>query len=561
MANNAIIGICAVFLVALVVAVVVGVTHIKTKSDGEEISSSNKAVQALCQPTNYKETCQKSLASSNSSDVKELIRTGFQAGLVEIKNVLAHSVTVQELIKDENNKAALGVCQEVLDLAIDDFQKSFDMLGEYEMSKIGKYLLELKTWLSGAFTSQQTCIDSFAESSNESSQKMQSILKTSMEITSNALAMLNGLSTIVKELNIPNVGNIDTTEVNRKLLSAEDMPEWISQADRKLLQAKPMDLKPNVVVAKDGSGKYDTINKALAEVPVKSPDRFVIHIKAGTYKEQINVTKQMTNVVFIGDGPTKTIITNDISVAKNPPVRTYRTATVAADGAGFMAKDIGFDNSAGPEGHQAVAFRATADRVIMFNCHFTGYQDTLYAHRERQLYDNCLITGTVDFIFGDAASIFQNCMLVVRKPGPGQNCMVTAQGRNDLGTNSAIVLQNCTISGAPDYIPVKDTNKAYLGRPWKQFARSIIMQSRIDDIIQPEGYAPMTGTIGIDTSFIAEFGNRGPGADTSHRVAWKGIKKIDINEANKWTPRVFLESETWIPSSGVPYSPDMVPGV
>ncbi|KAH1089167.1 hypothetical protein J1N35_016424 [Gossypium stocksii] len=164
MANNAIIGICAVFLVALVVAVVVGVTHNKSKSDGEEISSSNKAVQALCQPVNYKETCQKSLASSNSSDVKELIRTSFQAGLVEIKNVLAHSVTVQELIKDENNKAALGVCQEVLDLAIDDFQKSFDMLGEYDMSKIGKYLLELKTWLSGAFTSQQTCIDSFAES-------------------------------------------------------------------------------------------------------------------------------------------------------------------------------------------------------------------------------------------------------------------------------------------------------------------------------------------------------------------------------------------------------------
>ncbi|PPR85560.1 hypothetical protein GOBAR_AA35131 [Gossypium barbadense] len=535
MANNAIIGICTVFLVAMVVAVVVGVTHIKSKNDGEKISSSNKAVQALCQPTNYKETCQKSLASSNSSDVKELMRTGFQAGLVEIKNVL--------------------------DLAIDDFQKSFDMLGEYDMSKIGKYLLELKTWLSGAFTSQQTCIDSFAQSSNESSQKMQSILKTSMEITSNALAMLNGLSTIVKELNIPNVGNVDSTGFNRKLFSAEDMLEWISQADRKLLQAKPMDLKPNVVVAKDGSGKYDTINKALAEVPVKSPYRFVIHIKAGTYKEKINVTKQMTNVIFIGDGPTKTVITNDISVAKNPPVRTYRTATVGVDGAGFMAKDIGFDNSAGPEGHQAVAFRATADRVIMFNCHFTGYQDTLYAHRERQLYTNCLITGTVDFIFGDAASIFQNCMLIVRKPGPGQNCMVTAQERNDLGTNSAIVLQNCTISGAPDYIQVKDTNKAYLGRPWKQFARSIIMQSQIDDIIQPEGYAPMTGTIGIDTSFIAEFGNRGPDADTSRRVAWKGIKKIDINEANKWTPRVYLESETWVPSSGIPYSPDMVLGV
>ncbi|MBA0768567.1 hypothetical protein Gotri_017362 [Gossypium trilobum] len=564
MANNvAVIGIFSVFLVAAVVAAVVGVTHLKNNGDSKsgEISSSTKAVQTVCQPTQFKEACEKSLESSNSTDPKELIRTSFQAAIEEIRKVLANSATIQDLNKDDNNKAALKVCKEVLDLSIADLQLSFDKLGGYEMSKIGDYLLNLRVWLSGALTTLQTCVDSYAEVNKEQAEKMNSILKTSMELTQNSLTMVTKLSTILNSLNIPGL-NIDTTGFERKLLS-NDGPEWMGHAERRLLQAKPTDLKPNVVVAKDGSGKYDTITKALAEVPPKSPNRFIIHIKAGTYKEQVLLPKEMTNVMFIGDGPTKTIITNDLNCIRDHPLKTFGTATVGVDGAGFMARDIGFENTAGPSGHQAVAFRATCDMVIMFNCHFNGYQDTLYAHKQKQFYRDCLISGTVDFIFGDAASVFQNCLIIARKPGENQNNMITAHGRKFPYTHSAIVLQNCTISGAPDYLPVKDKSKTYLGRPWKALARTIIMQSNIDDIITPEGYSPMVGTVGLDTGYFVEFQNRGPGAKTEGRVKWPAIKTIDINEAKKWTPGVFLETETdkWISQTGTPCYPDMVPGV
>ncbi|PPD84146.1 hypothetical protein GOBAR_DD18934 [Gossypium barbadense] len=528
MANNvAVIGIFSVFLVAAVVAAVVGVTHLKNNGDSKsgEISSSTKAVQTVCQPTQFKEACEKSLESSNSTDPKELIRTSFEAAIEEIRKVLANSATIQDLNKDDNNKAALKVCKEVLDLSIADLQLSFDKLGGYEMSKIGDYLLNLRVWLSGALTTLQTCV------------------------------------THMRSLNIPGL-NIDTTGFERKLLS-NDGPEWMGHAERRLFQAKPTDLKPNIVVAKDGSGKYDTITKALAEVPPKSPNRFIIHIKAGTYKEQVLLPKEMTNVMFIGDGPTKTIITNDLNCIRDHPLKTFGTATVGVDGAGFMARDIGFENTAGPPGHQAVAFRATCDMVIMFNCYFNGYQDTLYAHKQKQFYRDCLISGTVDFIFEDAASVFQNCLIIARKPGENQNNMITAHRRKFPYTHSAIVLQNCTISGAPDYLPVKDKSKTYLGRPWKALARTIIMQSNIDDIITPEGYSPMVGTVGVDTSYFVEFQNRGPGAKTEGRVKWPAIKTIDINEAKKWTPGVFLETETdkWISQTGTLCYPDMVPGV
>ncbi|XWS14110.1 hypothetical protein CRYUN_Cryun36dG0095000 [Craigia yunnanensis] len=382
---------------------------------------------------------------------------------------------------------------------------------------------------------------------------MKALLKTSQELSSNGLAMVYEISSILNNLNIPNVGQIDTTGVERRLLSEDGIPSWVSSAQRMLLQHIPASIKPNVVVAKDKSGKYSNINEALQEVPKKNPTTFVIYIKAGVYKEQVIVTKSMTNVMFIGDGPTKTIITGSLNYADG--TGTFKTATVGVVGEKFMAKGIGFENTVGAIKHQAVALRVQSDQSIFYNCHMDGYQDTLYAHSHRQFYRDCTISGTIDFIFGDSAAVLQNCKIIVRKPLENQQCIVTAQGRIERREVSALVLQNCVISGAPEYLPVKNENKAYLGRPWKEFSRTIIMQSQLDDIIAPEGWLPWNGNFALDTISYAEFGNRGPGADQTNRVKWRGIKKINTAQAQRFTPAVFLRGGDWIPSSGVPYTP------
>ncbi|KAH9310066.1 hypothetical protein KI387_037977, partial [Taxus chinensis] len=81
---------------------------------------------------------------------------------------------------------------------------------------------------------------------------------------------------------------------------------------------------------------------------------------------------------------------------------------------GFMARDITFQNTAGPDSHQAVALRVDGDLSDFHNCAILGHQDTLYTHSLRQFYKNCRIEGTVDFIFGNSAAIFENCVILVR---------------------------------------------------------------------------------------------------------------------------------------------------
>lgn len=557
----AIIAVSALILVAMVVAVAVGVTKSKKSGHDEKPATTSKAIEAICQPTDYKETCQNSLSSSagNVTDPKELIKVGFKIAMDKIQEVINNSTTLKELAKDPMTNQALENCKELLLYSIDDLKRSFDKIGPFEVGKLNEYVEDLKIWLSASITYEQTCLDGFKDTTGDAGTKMQNFMKTSQELTKNGLAMVTEIGNMF--------GNTNLKPNQRRLLADAELdpkkapkviPTWIDGRKLDLATSNTQTLKPDVVVAKDGSGKYKTINEALKDIPKNNAQKtFVIYIKEGVYNEYVLLDKYMTNVMFIGDGPTKTKITGNKNFADG--VQTFKTATVAVIGDYFIAKDIGFENTAGARGHQAVALRVQSDLSIFYNCQIDGYQDTLYSQTHRQFYRDCTISGTIDFIFGDAAAVFQNCKMIIRKPGDKQSCMVTAQGRTDRRQPSAIVLQNCTISGEKDYIPVKDINKAYLGRPWTTFSRTIVMQSQIDDVIQPEGWMEWTGTNNHQTCWFGEYANRGPGAALTKRVAWRGYKQVNAQHAADFTAGRVLSGDRWIKPSGVPYVAGLMP--
>lgn len=133
-----------------------------------------------------------------------------------------------------------------------------------------------------------------------------------------------------------------------------------------------------------------------------------------------------------------------------------------------------FRNTAGPTKHQAVAVRNGADKSTFYSCSFEGYQDTLYAHSLRQFYRDCDIYGTIDFIFGNAAVVFQNCNMYPRRPLDNQLNAITAQGRTDPNQNTGISIHNCTIKAADDLANSINATQTYLGRPWKEYSRMFI---------------------------------------------------------------------------------------
>ncbi|CAN1139834.1 Probable pectinesterase/pectinesterase inhibitor 46 [Linum perenne] len=382
----------------------------------------------------------------------------------------------------------------------------------------------------------------------------QGVLRNSTELTSNSLAIVTWIEKVAVASSLGRGG-----QRRRRLLGwVMKRREYLEvlEKDEKVLRRKA-----DVVVAKDGSGKYKTIGEALKEVPKKSKKkRFVIYVKKGVYKENVRVEKNMWNVVMVGDGMDATVVTGSRNVVDGTP--TFSTATFAINlyissistavlGKGFIARDMGFINTAGPSKHQAVALMCNGDMSVFYRCNFDAFQDTLYPHANRQFYSHCNISGTVDFIFGNSAVIIQNSNILPKVPMKGQKNTITAQGKTDPNQNTGIVVHNCNV------VPYRGNWKGllevknFLGRPWKDYSTTVFMRSMIGSIIDPKGWLPWTGAEGPDSIYYSEYENYGEGASIKNRVKWKGVKSMDKKQAEKFEVKRFIQGDKWIQGSGV----------
>ncbi|XP_050216484.1 probable pectinesterase/pectinesterase inhibitor 46 [Mercurialis annua] len=522
----------SILLAAIVVAAVVG-SHVSggrdSKKGGDQNAKISASVKAVCDVTLYKDSCYSSLAPmAKPGDVQfdELFKLSIEVAMNEISKASHYFSENGELFNDNNMTiAALKDCRDLLDLGSDRLNSS--LFTAMHVS-LGDAADDLRSWLSAAGSYQETCIDGLKEA-NLKSTAQDYYLKNATELTSNSLAILTWISKVASSANM------------RGLLSYE----WV---DRKLLQSSSdLKKKANVVVAKDGSGKYKTIRDALKAVPDKSKKRFIIYVKRGIYKENVRVEKTKWNVMIIGDGMNATIVSASLNVVDGTP--TFSSATFAVFGKGFIARDMGFRNTAGPAKHQAVALMSAADMSVFHRCSMDAFQDTLYAHSHRQFYRECDIHGTVDFIFGNSAVVLQNCNILPRKPMLGQQNTITAQGRFDPNQNTGISIQNCTIRPYENLTSVQ----TFLGRPWKNHSTTVYMQSMMDSFINPTGWLPWVGDSAPPTIFYAEYQNFGPGSSTKDRVKWKGLKNITHKQASKFTANAFLQGDKWIQQSGVTY--------
>ncbi|KAL4189706.1 hypothetical protein AMTRI_Chr08g166740 [Amborella trichopoda] len=483
-------------------------------------------------------SCLSSLSNLPAPTVPLLLHHLIHSSLLHINNALS-------LSKPQKHQP-FADCTELLDQARDRLLETRAAL----RTPSPLSLAEAHTWLSATLTNYITCEDGL----NEGKTKLEAKATKAMVVAlGECKAMAStSLATISAMRNA--LGSTEASGYEPMIeVGSTRLPAWVRDIETRLLESKVSEIKADVVVAKDGSGNYKTVSEAVAAAPDKSKKRYVIYVKKGTYEEKVEIGKNKKNLMLVGDGMDFTVITGSLNFIDG--TTTFNSATLAAVGEGFIAQDMCFQNTAGPKKHQAVALRVGADKSIINRCRIEGYQDTLYAHSQRQFYRDSVISGTIDFIFGNAAVVLQNCTIIARKPMSNQQNLVTAQGRTDPNQNTGTTIQFSRIQASTDLEPVKNILPTYLGRPWKEYSRTVYMQNNIGDHIAAEGWLPWSGGFALKTLYYAEYMNGGPGAGTSGRVKWPGYHVMtDANEAKKFTVGEFIQGGEWLQATGVAYT-------
>lgn len=299
----------------------------------------------------------------------------------------------------------------------------------------------------------------------------------------------------------------------------------------------------HVRVARDSHGTtsskddFPTIQMALDHAPLPTRGgRLYLHIYPGVYQERVFVSRHRTNTSFIGMGTDSSQVVIQAAQNAKSAGGTFFSQTVEVLADNFSADNITFANSAGNTG-QAVAVAVHADRAIFKHCRFLGDQDTLFADFGRQYYLDSYIEGGVDFIFGNAAAVFDGGEIHIIRPG-----YLTAQSRVEPNQNTGFVFRNVHITAAQEV----SAKGFYLGRPWRPYSRVVFIHSEMPDALRPEGWTPWRAGETPANTFYAEQGSTGPGAHPEQRVPWS--HQLSSRQAQTYAPAIFLRgTDRWNP--------------
>ncbi|WVZ73488.1 hypothetical protein U9M48_021788 [Paspalum notatum var. saurae] len=279
----------------------------------------------------------------------------------------------------------------------------------------------------------------------------------------------------------------------------------------------------------DGCCNFTTVQAAVDAAPENSLKRSV-------------TVKANKTITFQGQGMNTTMIVwND---TKKSAKTTSGSASVYIYADGFVAKNISFKNSApaakpGAVDAQAVALGIEGDKAAFWGCGFYSGQDTLLDKSKRHYFKDCFIEGSIDFIFGDGRSLYENCILnSIAEEGHGSiTGAITAQSRKSAEENTGFAFVGCSIQG---------TGSILLGRAWQPYSRVVFTNTEMQAIVAAQGW----GNWGDNTRnskvavFYGEFNCFGDGANMAGRVAY--ARKLDELQARPFLNSSYINGGEWL---------------
>ncbi|KAL9669211.1 hypothetical protein QQ045_006754 [Rhodiola kirilowii] len=297
-----------------------------------------------------------------------------------------------------------------------------------------------------------------------------------------------------------------------------------------------------IVVDQNGGGDSVSVQGAVDLVPDNNSERVKIFILPGIYREKVFVPKSKPYISFIGseDKISETVISWNNKAGdkdENGQERgTAGSASVTIESDYFCATGITFENTvvAVPGGYnmQAVALRVAGDKAVFYKVHIIGTQDTLLDEVGTHYYYHSFIQGRVDFICGNAKSLFKECVLHSTAEGTGA---IAAHHRNSADEDTGFSFVNCVIEGK---------GKVFLGRAWGNYSRTIYSHCYINDIITPSGWSDWNSPDRQRTADFGEYKCRGRGADRSRRAPWS--RSLSYDAAKPFLNTNYINRENWL---------------
>jgi pectinesterase len=336
--------------------------------------------------------------------------------------------------------------------------------------------------------------------------------------------------------------------------------------------------------AAEEPGSFTTITAALAAAPADQSQPYRILIKPGRYYEKLNITRP--NVVLRGEGMDKTVIHFDAVASKAKHYRqdnwgTPGSATVSVNAENIHIADLTISNIFDHVANEAKAkddptrvaesqgvallLDTESDRVTVEEVTLTGYQDTLFVHGNRAYFYKSVISGNVDFIFGQGTAVFDQSVIISRPrgkqfPAGSVQSYITAPSTN-IHREYGLTFIDSELrreDGVPDA-------SVTLGRPWhptttfedgryadpEAIGKAVYIRTYMDAHVNPQGWSSMRGTARDGTksrvftpeeSRFFEYQNTGPGAavnDKRPQLKAEQAERYTLEEIlSGWQPPV-----------------------
>ena len=310
----------------------------------------------------------------------------------------------------------------------------------------------------------------------------------------------------------------------------------------------------DLIVAKDGSGNYTTIQAAINAAPTGRTTPFRILVKKGKYVETVTIPSTKPFIQLAGQSAAETIISYDNYSGKPIPgggSATYGTstcATVTINANDVMLMNISVENStaygidanaivpAPGDGPQALAVYTTSDRVVFFNVRLNGGQDTFYGgnvQATRCYFKNCYIDGNTDFMFGSSTIIFDTCIIYPRTRIDNSTTVgyVTAVNTRQV-SGYGYVYRDCKLTKN------RGTTIYTLGRPWQNDAATLdaskswnkvaFLNTKMGSSINPVGWSIWDA--GTNPAYITNV--------EYNSLKYDGVTPVDVSGRISWSQQL-----------------------